>query len=379
MNGVMGMNEMLLGSGLTPRQQLYAETIRDSSVSLLKIIDSILDLSKLEAGKVTPSVAPFDLRDLIDRAITAFTPGAENKNLTLNADFTHAGSTRFVGDASLIRQIVLNLLSNAIKFTERGAVTVVVATDESPVTAGLRIEIRDTGIGIADAVRGKLFRPFEQADNTITRRFGGTGLGLSICKRLATLMNGQIDASPNPGGGSIFRLDLELPRATPSGPAAPPTAPVSPAPVSPAPVSLTAVQPDVCPGHILVVEDNRINALVVGAFLTAGGYTFDLAGDGLEALDALDKAHYDLVLMDVQMPRLDGLSATREIRRRADPGLRLPIIAMTANAMKEDEAHCREAGMDDYMSKPLDTRTVYATLARWLAVPDSSSRILRQY
>lgn len=357
MNGIIGMNQLLRDSELTPHQRFYADTIHDSSGALLRIIDSILDLSKLEAGKVSLEIAPFDLHELIDQSLAAFSPAAEAKGLTLTGEVALGHPALFQGDSAILRQVLLNLVANAIKFTEAGSVTIAASgTVASGVAASsdtrLRIEVRDTGIGIAEAARAKLFNPFEQADNTITRRFGGTGLGLSISKRLVELMGGRIGVEANRPHGSVFWFELFLPRAAGLASSEP------------------AIGEDEAPkrqgsGHILVAEDNRINATVATAFLTAGGYTCDLAADGLEAIAAIRARHYDLVLMDVQMPKLDGLSATREIRALPE-GATLPIVAMTANAMKEDRDRCLAAGMDDYMAKPLDRATLYQILSRWI-------------
>ncbi len=357
MNGIIGMNQLLRDSELTPRQRFYADTIHDSSGALLRIMDSILDLSKLEAGKLSLEIASFDLQELIEQSVTAFSPAAEAKGLALTAEIAVPRPGLFQGDSAILRQVLLNLVSNAIKFTESGAVTIV-ATGSTLETgeARLRIEVRDSGIGIPEAARSKLFNPFEQLDSTITRRFGGTGLGLSISKRLLELMDGAIGVEANSPSGSVFWFELVLPRAPVAEPA--PMLPVQ-REREPAAVSGSGS------GHILVAEDNRINATVVSAFLAAGGYTYDLAADGLEAIAAVQNRHYDLVLMDVQMPTLDGLSATRQIRE-LPAGEGLPIVAMTANAMKEDRALCLAAGMNDYMAKPLDRVSLYATLARWI-------------
>ena len=355
MNGIIGMNQLLRDSELTPRQRFYADTIHDSSGALLRIMDSILDLSKLEAGKLTLEIANFDLHELIDQSIAAFSPAAEAKGLALAAQVALPRPTLFQGDSAILRQVLLNLVANAIKFTESGEVAIV-ATAAEPIgdDTRLRVEVRDTGIGIAETARAKLFNPFEQADNTITRRFGGTGLGLSISKRLVELMGGSIGVEANISAGSVFWFELLLPRATAIEPAA-----------SLANITAASLPTTSGSGHILVAEDNRINATVVTAFLAASGYTYDIAADGVEAIAAIRARHYDLVLMDVQMPKLDGLSATREIRE-LPLGEGLPIIAMTANAMKEDRERCIAAGMNDYMSKPLDRGTLYTTLARWI-------------
>ena len=355
MSGIIGMNQLLRDSELTPRQRFYADTIHDSSTGLLRIMDSILDLSKLEAGKLTIDVGDFDLAELIEQSVIAFSSAAEAKGLALTAQLTLPKPARFQGDAALLRQVLLNLIANAVKFTESGAITVV-ATGSMLENAALalRVEVRDTGIGLTAEARSRLFNPFEQADNSISRRFGGTGLGLSISKHLIELMGGNIGVDANAPRGSIFWFDLVL---------APPETLAPAAPSAGDPVAASGQSQG--SGHILVVEDNRINATLVTAFLEAGGYTCDLASDGITAIDAVTAGKYDLVLMDVQMPVLDGLSATRRIRELPEGGT-LPIVAMTANAMTEDRDQCLAAGMDDYISKPIDRMALYAVLQRWI-------------
>ncbi len=355
MSGIIGMNQLLRDSELTPRQRFFADTIHDSSSGLLRIMDSILDLSKLEAGKLTVEVADFNLVELVEQSAIAFSSAAEAKGLALSTQLALPTPAFFQGDSALLRQVLLNLIANAVKFTEKGAITVVAtgSTLENN-DLKLKIEVRDSGIGLAAEARSRLFNPFEQADDSISRRFGGTGLGLSISKHLIELMGGTIGVEGNQPAGSIFWFELILRHAEALEP----------------PVIIASdpgVEPDegTGSGQILVVEDNRINATVVTAFLAAGGYTCDLAANGVEAIVAIEAKQYDLVLMDVQMPILDGLSATRRIRELPQ-GSAIPIVAMTANAMTEDRDRCLAAGMDDYISKPIDRMTLYATLNRWI-------------
>ena len=356
MNGIIGMNALLLETGMTPHQRKLAETVRDSADALLNILNDILDESKLEAGQVDLEESDFDLPALIEKIVALLETRAKQKGLSLTSDIGALGDGRFRGDPTRLRQILLNLVANAIKFTERGTVTIAVAgaaADDG--AARLRIEVRDTGIGISDEAKGRLFTPFEQGDPSIARRFGGTGLGLSICRKLVELMNGRIGVADRPGGGAIFWFEITLPRASrvnvdqrgskstnESGPVA-------------------AVS-----GRILLAEDNRVNIEVATLILEGAGYTVDVARDGLEAVASARRRDYDLILMDVQMPKLDGLSATREIRGFEGEGKHAPIIAMTANAMADDPRRCLEAGMDDYVSKPIAPAKLRDAVARWI-------------
>ena len=282
---------------------------------------------------------------------------AKQKGLSLTSEIGALGDGDFRGDPTRLRQILLNLVTNAIKFTERGSVTIAVtaaAADDGG--ARLRIEVRDMGIGVSDEAKGRLFTPFEQADASIARRFGGTGLGLSISRKLVELMNGRISVADRPGGGasSGSRSRCLWPRpSTPTNAARRALAESGPV----APVS----------GRILLAEDNAVNIEVATLILEGAGYTVDVARDGLEAVAAVRRRDYDLVLMDVQMPKLDGLSATREIRAFEGEGERVPILAMTANAMAGDQRQCLEAGMDGYVSKPIAPAKLRDTVARLIA------------
>jgi PAS domain S-box-containing protein len=355
MNGIMGMNALLLDTELTSRQRKMTETIRDSSNSLLSIIDDILDVSKLESGKIELDEIDFDLVDLIEKTIELFAPRAEQKGLSLSADLRSVSRSALNGDAPRLRQIVLNLVSNAIKFTSMGSVTIRVATtDAGAGRTRVRCEVLDTGTGMNDAAKQRLFKPFHQGDSSISRQFGGTGLGLSICKRLVELMEGRIEVSDRPGGGSVFWFEIVARNAI-EGFARPRKDQVDENNASPRARS----------GRILLAEDNPVNVDVATMILEGAGYEVDVAADGVEAVDAIRRRRYDLVLMDMQMPHLDGLAATREIRA-APSGARLPIVAMTANAMKEDQRRCLEAGMDDYFSKPFSPAILVERVAQWI-------------
>ncbi|MGD0722126.1 MAG: PAS domain S-box protein [Roseiarcus sp.] len=356
MNGVMGLNALLLDTDLTPRQRRMSEAIRDSADSLLTIIDDILDISKLESGKIELEEIDFDLTAVIEGAVELLAPRARQKGLALSVDFGAVSRTSLHGDAARLRQIALNLLSNAIKFTPRGEVTIAVATSEAAGGAvAIRCEVLDTGPGVDGEAKKRLFKPFEQADSSVSRRFGGTGLGLSICKKLVELMGGRIGVDDRPGGGSAFWFEVAL-RPSAAGAA-----------------GLATHNPDkgegeaaVRSGRILLAEDHAVNIEVARMILEGAGYTVDVALDGVEATEAVRRNRYDLVLMDMQMPRLDGLAATRQIRAAERGGAHLPIIAMTANAMKQDRRRCLEAGMDDYFSKPFKPALLIEKVARWI-------------
>lgn len=357
MNGVIGMNALLLESELDERQRKMAGAIRDSANSLLSIIDDILDFSKLEAGKVGIEDSDFDLKRVVDQAVELFAPRAAEKGLQLSADTTAISRPGLRGDAARLRQIMLNLLSNAIKFTESGSVALKISTsDEATDRTRIRFEVTDTGTGIDPKVRDRLFEPFEQADSSIRRRFGGTGLGLSISKRLVELMGGQIGVNERQEGGSVFWFEAMAGHARKAAMAKP----------DETPTSHRKRQTSERRGRILLAEDNPVNVDLARMILEGVGHIVDVAKDGAHAIDVWGREHYDVVLMDVQMPVVDGLAATREIRLRGPEGARVPIIAMTANAMREDRQRCFDAGMNDYLAKPFTPTTLIAKVGSWI-------------
>ena len=495
MNGIIGMNGLLLTTELTAEQRKFAETVRISAHALLAIINDILDVSKLEAGKVELESIDFSLESLIEDAVELMAPRAHDRGLDIAVDLPPLAGAPVRGDPARLRQILLNLLSNAVKFTEHGHVLVEAQVRPAgPDAFAIEVAISDTGIGIAEVDRAKLFQRFAQADGSITRRFGGTGLGLNISKQLIELMGGSIAVAPRPGGGSIFTIDAVLPRgaapavtadrpdrlagrrvlvvddlvigrdilvrrlsaqgavvaAAPDGAAA--LAALAAAETSGRPIELVVLdqimprtggealaaairarrdwrQPKLVlmasaglsPGaaalaasgldrvllkparraelidclagllgsaapagasaagaktvdaavarklRLLLVEDHPINREVARAILDRLGYAVSVAEDGLAAIAAVQREACDLVLMDVQMPRLDGLEATRRIRALGGAFARLPIIAMTANAMAGDAARCLEAGMNDHIAKPIDPEELRLKLGFWLA------------
>jgi Signal transduction histidine kinase len=342
MNGVIGMTDLLLDSPLDRGQRETAETIRSSAQALLTIINDVLDFSKIEAGKLDLDSIEFAPRELLDQVVRMMRVSAEAKGLALKPEVADSVPAMLRGDAGRLRQILVNLCGNAIKFTERGGVTLAVSAAESAMGGMmLRLEVRDTGVGIPANRVHTLFRPFSQVDASTTRRYGGTGLGLSIVRRLAELMGGEAGVESREGVGSTFwftaRFDVVSARISAAAPA--------------------NAHVDELRGtgkRILLAEDNVVNEKVATRFLQKLGYVVDAVVNGREAVDAWAKGGYDLVLMDCQMPVLDGYAATREIRARERPGERIPIVALTANAMPKDELECRQAGMDDHLAKPID-------------------------
>ena len=513
MNGVIGMTGLLLGTELSSEQREYAETIRASGENLLTIINDILDFSKIEAGKLEFEVIDFDLRTAVEETVALFADQAQEKRLELASLIEYDVPTALRGDPGRVRQVLTNLLSNAIKFTERGEVVLRVGLDaEGPEEAGVRFEVRDTGIGMTREQQTRLFQAFNQADASTTRRYGGTGLGLAISRQLVELMGGEMSLESEPGRGSTFSFELCL-RKQPEGARTKPAvhadidglrvlavddnetnrrvlhgqlAPwgiddglasdgpealrtlrdasargepydvalldmempgmdgvelakkikADPAISSICLVLLTSVgrrgdaevarqagidayltkpvrqselhgamaavvggrevasygtsslvtrhtlreERVASKARVLVAEDNQVNQKVAVKMLEKLGYRADVAGNGLEVVEALERIPYAVVLMDVQMPEMDGLEATREIRKREDGGRKTRIIAMTAGAMREDREMALEAGMDDYVSKPVKPEELEAVLERWLSSeerePEATGRSL---
>jgi signal transduction histidine kinase/ActR/RegA family two-component response regulator len=351
LNGVLGMNSLLLRTQLSDEQRTYARTIRSSGKALLTLINDILDLSRVDAGRVDLVIADFDPQRLVQDVATSLATRARETGLDFEVAFERGLPPALEGDEGRLRQVLFNLIGNAVKFTERGSVRIDVGCrdlDEGFVE--LVASVTDTGIGIAADALPTLFERFQQADSGITRKYGGSGLGLAISRGLIELMGGRIDVRTQPGVGSTFTVavPLRLGHALP--------------PVADTQIGLAG---DLGAGlHVLVAEDNNVNQLVVGAMLSQMGHTFDIARNGHEAVAQVASVHYDVVLMDVQMPDLDGMSATRRIRALNTSACHVPIIAVTANAMVEDRQACIEAGMDGHVFKPVDAKDLQRAIER---------------
>jgi two-component system, sensor histidine kinase and response regulator len=501
MNGVLGMTGLLLDTSLTAEQREYAETVRSSGSALLGILNEILDLSKIEAGRMELEHIDFSVAAAVEEATELLAERAHSKRIELLSRVDPTMPATLRGDPGRFRQVLINLIGNAIKFTERGEVVITVEmAQEGSNDVELRVAVRDSGVGITAEARSRLFQPFSQADSSTTRRFGGTGLGLAICRRLVELMGGEIGVESEPGQGSTFRFTVRLQRVlagaddaeakagglrgarilivddnatnrlflreqlrvwgveadvAPDGPIAlerlhaaaaagtvhqvalldmqmpgmdgltlarairahPDLAGVkllllsswteaghsvdvqaagidarlpkpvrssrllaqliallgrdsAEAPISPRPTADVGLpSPSTRSARILVAEDNAVNQKLIARLLEKKGHRVDVVANGREAVDAVTRVGYDLVLMDVQMPEMDGLEATREIRATDRPDVaRIPIIALTANAMQGDQERCLSAGMDDYLSKPVKPADLTSALDRWLAV-----------
>jgi len=356
MNGVLGMAQLLLDTDLDLTQRDYLLALRESGQNLLAIINNILDFSKVEAGKVELEEIDFDLPTVVESVISLLASPSRTKGLALELDISSKLPRWVRGDPIRLRQILTNLTGNAVKFTDKGRIAVRVA----PIDAErVRFEVIDTGIGIDPATRASLFHPFTQADASTTRRFGGTGLGLAISRQLVDLMGGSFDYNSQPGKGSTFWFEIPLT----------PTAPPELAP-TPGPPAAEAIGTEARAGaapfgvRVLLVEDSSVNQLVARVMLERLGYRVDVSSNGAEAVDAVQTTRYDAVLMDCLMPVMDGYEATARIRRLAGPSRGTPIIAVTASAMSGDREKCLLAGMDDYVSKPLDPTELAAALAR---------------
>jgi signal transduction histidine kinase/CheY-like chemotaxis protein len=346
LNGVLGMAQAMESDELTDAQRGRLGVIRDSGRSLLAILDDVLDISKIEAGKLQLDEAEFDIEEIAESACQAFAALAETKDLTLALKVARRARGRYLGDVVRVRQVLYNLISNAVKFTGQGGVTVRVSRADG----WLKLSVRDTGVGIDPQDMQRLFEKFEQADATTTRRYGGSGLGLAICRELAELMGGWIEAQSEVGKGATFAVRLRLPRVGPARRAKRAAADTAP-----------EATPTL---RILAAEDNLVNQLVLKTLLGQVGLTPTIVADGAAALDAWEREPWDLVLMDVQMPRMDGPTAARAIRRReGELGRpRTPILALTANAMAHQLAEYRAAGMDGLIAKPIEVAQLFAAL-----------------
>ena len=347
MNGVIGMLDLLLKTELNDEQSLRASTALSSAKSLLTILNDILDFSKLEAGSIHLESIPFSPQDLLKEVAALMGAQAEEKGLTLAMVVAPDIPEQVLADPTRVRQVLINLIGNACKFSEYGEI-LCRASYEAGAPGALRLEVRDQGIGLSEDQQTRVFRRFEQGDPSTTRRFGGTGLGLAISKDLVELMGGEMGVVSSLGAGSTFWFAIPAPPAL-TGKAS------------------TQEQRSRSPGRplrVLAADDHPVNRLVIATYLETAGHEVTLASDGREAFEAIQTADFDVVLMDIQMPTLDGLSATREIRSLETVARDVPIIALTANAMAGDRERFLEAGMNDYIAKPIDPDALLETIDR---------------
>ncbi|VTR93798.1 pas domain s-box : PAS domain S-box OS=Singulisphaera acidiphila (strain ATCC BAA-1392 / DSM 18658 / VKM B-2454 / MOB10) GN=Sinac_7190 PE=4 SV=1: PAS_3: HisKA: HATPase_c: Response_reg: Hpt [Gemmata massiliana] len=364
MNAILGMTELTLDTSLNADQRQWLETVKSAAENLLAIINDLLDFSKIEAGKMELDPVDFSLRTALDDVIRALTPRAQQKGLALTSHVRADVPDALTGDAGRFRQVLLNLIGNAVKFTERGSVTVEVAVQDTqaPNRCVLRVSVQDTGIGIARDKRETIFRAFEQADNSMTRKYGGTGLGVSIASRLAGLMGGTIAVDSELGRGSTFhfaaRFQLPAKAASPQNAA---QAQGKPQTMEQHPPSASAP----APLRVLLAEDNEFNAQLMEQLLIRRGHRVRLAPDGEQALALAAEGNADVLLLDLHMPERDGFQVIRALREReAGTGRHLPVIALTASARPEDRARCLAAGMDDFLTKPVRSPELFAAIER---------------
>ena len=356
MNAIIGLSHLAMQTEPSPRQREYLARVQSASQHLMGIIDGILDFSRMESGELAIESAGFGLEAMLGELAELVTPKGMAKGLEVVFDLAPDVPQELVGDARRLRQVLLYLVDNAVKFTEKGKVVVSTRVEAFTDDAALlHFAVKDTGIGLSQEQVGRLFQSFQQADMSITRRFGGTGLGLATSKKLVQLMGGEIGVQSQPGAGSTFWFTARLGRG-----------------VAATPVSTMAT---IRGARILLVEDNDINQLVACDMLQDAGFVVDLADNGQVALDRIAQTPYDLVLMDMQMPVMDGITATAAVRRM-EQHKRLPIIAVTANVMPQDRRKCMEAGMNDFLAKPIEPDALWDVLCRWIK-PRAADRVSR--
>ncbi len=358
MNGVIGLTGVLLESPLSPEQRGFLETIRRCGGSLLSILNDILDLAKIDAGRIEIERAPYDPSAVASECVELLTQAGREHQTRIELVRAATLPPRVIGDPARVRQVLLNLVGNAVKFTREGVVTVRVEVDERGPSKRLRFEVCDTGVGIAPAAQARLFEPFVQADTSTTRRFGGTGLGLAISRKLVTAMEGEIGVESEVGRGARFWFTVPLVATTVSEEA--PRASLRP--------ELTGAL------RVLVAEDNFVNQRVVTAILERVGHKVTVVSNGKEALDAIEERDFDVVLMDCQMPEMDGYTATRALRARERNGRRTRVVALTANVFEEDRRRAYEAGMDAWLAKPFRRGDLLRALTRGPTRPSTPAR-----
>ncbi len=357
MNGVLGMTELTLATPLTIEQRDNLETVKASAEALMQILNDVLDLSKIEAGRMHLDRTPFAPRRVAGEAVRTFRASAQRKGLALDWAVAPEVPAVVVGDPGRLRQVLLNLLGNAIKFTPAGSVELTIEVEAGPGDGGVRLHcrVKDTGIGILPEQRQRIFEAFAQGDSSISRRFGGTGLGLTICAHLVEMMGGRIAVESQPGMGSEFHFTCNCERA-----------PAEEYARSLEAMSRAAANAPAEPIRILLAEDNMVNQRLAVRLLERRGHRVHVAANGKEALEALEEGEFDLVLMDEQMPEISGTEALASIRNRErQTGKHLPIVAVTAHAMAEDRERCLGAGFDGYLSKPYRPDELFGAISRW--------------
>ncbi|TXI75036.1 MAG: response regulator [Dechloromonas sp.] len=363
MNAIIGMTYMLGRGNIDASQRDKLDKVSNAANHLLNLLNDILDLSKIDAEKMTLEQSPFSIGKLVANLDSLLVAKVGAAGMRLSYEITPQLARReLLGDPLRLQQVLLNLVGNAIKFTEKGKVTLAISERAGTAEAlTLDFAVRDQGIGIAPEAQARIFNPFEQADGSTTRKFGGTGLGLPISSRLIRLMGGEIHLNSTLGVGSTFSFTITLPLARPQATLAPVNTEISGAEAE------RRLRSDFAGSRILVAEDDWVNQQVAIELLREVlGFTVDIAGDGSQAIERLQKGRYDLVLMDMQMPVMDGLEATRCIRAMPEYA-DLPIVAMTANAFAEDQALCLDAGMDDFLPKPVNADKLYVMVLKWLS------------
>ncbi|MCG5243479.1 ATP-binding protein [Azospirillum doebereinerae] len=371
MTAVIGMGDLLMGTDLSDQQATLVKTLRSSADTLLSILNDVLDFSKIEAGQLRLEAIDFSLHRLVDDVVQLFLVRAAAKGLTLTASIAEDTPRHVRGDPTRLRQVLFNLVSNAIKFTDRGGVEIAVWSPDSPApgpTAGadpatgdalpiaLRFEVEDSGIGMTEEQRARLFGAFVQADVSTSRKYGGTGLGLAICKRLVEAMGGDIAVTSSPGRGSLFRFTIQTLPAEASPMAELAARPPAPVPRHEEPLAAPVTL------RLLLAEDNDINRMLITAMLTRIGHRVDAVVDGRAAVEAVRDSDYDVILMDMEMPVLDGRSAARAIRRMIGPASRIPIVGLSADALPEHRDGHLAAGLDAYLTKPVDWEHLNAVI-----------------
>jgi len=362
MEAVIAMAELLLASPLDGTQQRYTETLAQSARSLLSVLNDILDFSRLEAGRFELGRASFDLHDLIQSVAAVMQARANERGLTSGVDIGASCPRFIIGDAARLRQILMSLIGNALKFTSIGSVRLHASAVDDEEGLLLRFDVIDTGVGLSKTVQERLFKPYLQIDNAVGGGSEGTGLGLSIARRLAELMGGEIGCDSVVGQGSLYWFTLPAERAHVN---VPPASPVR-----------EALPQGKLAGHVLVVEDNAVNRMLIGAYLDEFGLTYEMVSSGAGAIMCLAAKTYDLVLMDIMMPDLDGIETTQRIRCLHAPSSEVPIVALVAKAKRDACGEYLSAGMDAYVSKPIRGRELYTAIAPFLGA-DKAEPTLR--